>query len=55
MLRRPRRGWKHNIKAYHSEIIFNGVIWVELVHNADKWRALVIVIEPVGSLMSRNL
>jgi hypothetical protein len=38
---RPRRRWVDNIKIYLREIGWNGVDWIDLAQDRDKWRALV--------------
>jgi hypothetical protein len=40
-LRRPRRRWVDNIKLYVREIGCNGMDWIVLAQERDKWRALV--------------
>jgi hypothetical protein len=41
---RPRRGWIDNIKIDLVEIGWDGVDWIDLAQNRDKWRALVNVV-----------
>ena len=38
---RPRRRWEDNIKMDNQEAGFKGMDWIELVHDRDRWRALV--------------
>jgi hypothetical protein len=40
-LGRPRRRWVYNIKIDLREIGWDGVDWVDLAQDSDKWRALV--------------
>jgi hypothetical protein len=40
-LRRPRRRWMDNIKMGLGEIYLDGVNWIGLTQDRDKWRALV--------------
>ena len=39
--RRPRRGWKDNIRMDLEEIGINAGNWVDSTHDRDYWRALV--------------
>jgi hypothetical protein len=40
-LGRPRRTWVDNIKIDVSKIGCDGVDWIDLAQDGDKWRALV--------------
>jgi hypothetical protein len=40
-LGRPRRRWVDNIKMDLLEIGWNGLDWIALAQDRDKWRALV--------------
>jgi hypothetical protein len=40
-LGRQRRRWVDNIKMNLREIGWDGMDWIDLVQNRDKWRALV--------------
>jgi hypothetical protein len=40
-IRRPRRSWVDNIKMDLGEIGWDGVYWIELVQDRDRWKALV--------------
>jgi hypothetical protein len=40
-LGRPRRRWVDNVKIDLSVIGWDGVDWVDLAQDRDKWRALV--------------
>jgi hypothetical protein len=40
-LGRPRRKWVNNIKLDLGEIGRDGMEWIDLVQDRDKWRALV--------------
>jgi hypothetical protein len=38
---RPRRRWVHNIKMDLRETGWDGMDWIHLVQDSDRWRALV--------------
>jgi hypothetical protein len=40
-LRRPRCRWEDNIKMDLQEVGCVGMVWIELVQDRDRWRALV--------------
>jgi len=40
-LGRPRHRWEDNIKMDLQEVRCEGMDWIELAHDRDKWRALV--------------
>jgi hypothetical protein len=40
-LGRPRRRWVDSIKMDLREIGWDGMDWIELAQNRDRWRALV--------------
>jgi hypothetical protein len=40
-LGRPRCRWVYNIKMDLGEIRWDGVEWIDLAQDRDKWRALV--------------
>jgi hypothetical protein len=40
-LGRPRRRWVDNIKIDLREIGWNGMDWIDLAQDRDRWRALV--------------
>ena len=40
-LGRPRRRWKDNINMDLQEVGCGGMVWIELVQDRDRWRALV--------------
>jgi hypothetical protein len=40
-LGRPRRRWVDNIKMYLREIGLDGMDWIDLAQDRDRWRALV--------------
>jgi hypothetical protein len=40
-LGRPRRRWVNNIKMDLREIGWDGMDWIDPVHDRDQWRALV--------------
>jgi hypothetical protein len=41
LLERSRRRWKSNIKIYLHEVGWEGMDWIELAQDRDRWRALV--------------
>jgi len=40
-LGRPRHRWEDNIKMDHQEVGCEGMDWIELDQDKDRWRALV--------------
>jgi hypothetical protein len=40
-LRRPRRRWKDNIKIALKEIWWEGVDWIHMAQDKDRWRYLL--------------
>ena len=40
-LGRPRYRWKGNIKIYLKEIGWDGVIWIYLAEDRNRWLAIV--------------
>jgi len=40
-LRRPRHGWDDYIKTGLKHIDLDGVDWIDLIQNRDRWRAVV--------------
>jgi hypothetical protein len=40
-LGRPRRRWVDNIKIYLREIRWDGMDWIDLAQNRNRWRSLV--------------
>jgi hypothetical protein len=40
-LRRPRRRWVDDFKIYLRDIGWNGMDWIDLAQDRDRWRALV--------------
>jgi len=40
-LGRPRRRWEDNIEMDVLEVVCEGVDWIELPQDRDRWRALV--------------
>jgi len=43
-LGRPRRRWEDNIKMDLKEVGCEGVDWIELAQDRDRWRELVNVV-----------
>ena len=43
-LGRPRRRWEDNIKMYLQEVGCEGMDWIELAQDRDRWRALVTAV-----------
>ena len=39
-LGRPRRRWKHNIKMDLQEVGCEGMDWIDLAQDRDRWRVL---------------
>jgi hypothetical protein len=37
----PRRRWEDNIKMDLQEVGWDGVAWIDLVQDRDRWHALV--------------
>jgi hypothetical protein len=40
-LERPRRRWDNSIKVDLREIVSEGVDWINMAQDRDRWRALV--------------
>jgi hypothetical protein len=40
-LGRPRRKWENNIKMDLQKVGWEGMDWIDLAQNRDRWRALV--------------
>jgi len=40
-LRRPRRGWEDNMKMDIQEVGCEGVDWIELAQDRNRWRGFV--------------
>jgi len=38
---RPRRRWEDNIKMDLKEMVYGGMVWIDLAQDKDRWRALV--------------
>jgi hypothetical protein len=47
-VRRPRRRWVYNIKMHLLQIGLDGVDWIGLAQDRDKWRALVNTVMDLG-------
>jgi hypothetical protein len=43
-LGRPRRRWEDNIKMDLQEVGCEGMDWIDLAQDRDRWRALVNVV-----------
>ena len=43
-LGRPSRRWEDNIEMDHQEVGCVGIDWIELAHDRDRWRSLVIAV-----------
>jgi hypothetical protein len=43
-LGRPRRRWEDNIKKDLREVGWEGVDWIDLAHDRDRWRAVVYTV-----------
>jgi hypothetical protein len=41
---RPGRRWEYNIRMDLREIGWEGVDWIHLAHDRDRWRALVTTV-----------
>jgi hypothetical protein len=46
-LGRPRRKWKDNIKMDFQEMECEGMDWIDLTRDRDRWRALVNAIKNI--------
>jgi hypothetical protein len=44
-LRRHRRRWEDNIKMELQKVGCEGMDWIELAQNRDRWRALVTAVK----------
>ena len=38
---RPRRRWEDNIKIYFKKIVWEGVDWIDLARETDRWLAVL--------------
>jgi len=43
-LGRPRRRWENNIKMNLQEVGCEGMGWIDMAEDRDRWRALVSVV-----------
>jgi hypothetical protein len=48
VLGRPRRKWVNNIKIYLTERGWDGLYWIDLAQDRDRWRALVNTVMKLG-------
>ena len=46
--RRPRRRWKDNIKMDLQEVGCEGMDWIQLAQDRDRWRAVVNAVMKLG-------
>jgi len=37
----PRHRWEDNIKIHLQEVGYQGMVWIDLAQDRDRWRALV--------------
>jgi hypothetical protein len=44
-LGRPRHRWENNIEMDLQEICCDGVDWMDVAENRDKWRALLSMVK----------
>jgi hypothetical protein len=40
-LGRPRRRWEDNIKIDLQEVVWEGMDWIDMAQDRERWRALV--------------
>jgi hypothetical protein len=40
-LGRPRRKWEDNIKMDLQEVVWEGMDWIDMAQDRDRWRAVV--------------
>ena len=43
-LGRPRRKWKNNIKMDLQEVGYEGMDWIDVAQDRDRWRTLANVV-----------
>jgi hypothetical protein len=48
-LGRPRRRWVDSVEMDHREIGWDGMDWIDLAQDRDRWRALVNAVMNLGS------
>jgi hypothetical protein len=53
-LRRPRRRWENGIKMDLGEIGLEGVNWIRLAQDRDRWRAVVSAVMNLRVLAPRT-
>ena len=52
---RPRHGWEDDIKMDVQQVEWGGVNWIYLIHNRDKWRAVVNAVTNFGFRKVRRI
>jgi hypothetical protein len=55
LLGRPRLRWEDGIRMVLREIGWEGVEWIHLAQDRDRWRAVVSAVMNFRVLASRNL
>jgi hypothetical protein len=53
-LGRPRRRWEDGIRMGLKEVGFEGVDWIRLSHDRDRWRAVVSAVMNLWVLAPRS-
>jgi hypothetical protein len=53
-LGRPRRRWKDGIRMYLRETGLEGVDWIRLAQDRDRWRAVVSAVMNLQVLAPRS-
>jgi hypothetical protein len=51
---RPRRRWEYGIRTDHREIGLEGVDWIRLAEDRDRWRAIVSAVMNLRVLAPRS-
>jgi hypothetical protein len=47
---RPRRRWEYNIKMQLQEVGWEGMHWIDIAQDRDRWRAVVNAVMNCGCL-----